>query len=513
MPLDTPASFASMSDPAVMSASAKKRARQKANAAAKAAEEAASAPEPEPAPKSKAKAKAQPKEAAPAPAPEPKAKAKGKAKEPEAPAPKADAKAKAKAAAPAPKQAAAPEPKASAKGKAKAKAKAKAEEEVEEKQEKSGGRLFYQEIDDGSRAGEWETATGLDKKRAKQKERAEEKKAEQEAAKKAGVITAKANQHIPGLAPVDVQVAQAKQTAKAKAKAAVSQAVTAVAVVSAATVAAKEKEPEKAAAPVDNSVSASVKIPEKKIGVLVGPGGANIKMIKEKTGVKNVDISGDMCTIVGLPDQVTLAEAAVHQLIEKGYMALSYDDFAEEDVMVLPIEFPNIIGQKGAIIQEIKKAAKVEISIPAVPKNPPQGKKYKVNIAGSKEGVQLGKEVINSIVTYGHHEVTHPGQIHKEMEIEEWRYRFLIGSKGSEMRHIQNNFNVKVNIPREHSVCKNVVIVGEPRDVDRAIKYIEKIMYEADQPRGRGAPEKATDDGGDDGEIEDWMRPYMYQRK
>jgi hypothetical protein len=50
---------------------------------------------------------------------------------------------------------------------------------------------------------------------------------------------------------------------------------------------------------------------------------------------------------------------------------------------------------------------------------------------------------------YGHHELTHPGLAHKEMEIEEWRYRYLIGTKGSEMRHIQNNYKVKVSILRD----------------------------------------------------------------
>merc|ERR1711988_1825868 len=104
------------------------------------------------------------------------------------------------------------------------------------------------------------------------------------------------------------------------------------------------------------------------------------------------------------------------------------------------------------------------ITFPPTPKTPPPGKKYKITLAGSKTGVAAAKECIESIVMYGHHEITHPGFAHAEMEIAEWQYRFLIGSKGSEMRHIQNNYKVKVNIPREHSTCQNVVIVGEERD-------------------------------------------------
>merc|ERR1711959_376679 len=112
-------------------------------------------------------------------------------------------------------------------------------------------------------------------------------------------------------------------------------------------------------------------------------------------------------------------------------------------------------------------------------------------MGGGAVGVDKAKEIINHIAAHGYHEVTHPGFTHKELDVEEHKYRFLIGKGGSEMRHIQNNYKVKVNIPREFSAVQNVVIVGEPRDVDRAYAYIEKVMWEADQPKGRGAADKA----------------------
>jgi len=501
---------------ATQSKNARKRANKKANAEAAGGE----APVAEaPAPKAAAKEKAAPKpKAAPVEA-APKAKGKAKAepkKEAAAPAaPKAEAKAKAKGKA-APKAAApaAPEPKAeakaapkpAAKGKAKAKAKGKAEQEEEAKKE-SKGPLVYTEIDDGTGGDLWEVSSGLSKQAEKQKKKQEEKKAMEKAQKSGDVAVARAGMHIPGLAPVQKQI---KGGAKAKAK--VSQAVGSIAVVSAAAADAKGKEPEKAAV-TDNNVSVSIKVPEAKIGRVVGPKGANVNLIKEKTGVKTIDMSGDMCTIIGPADAVTLAEHAVRQLVEKGFMSLAYEDFQEEGIPVHPSLFPDIIGSKGAIIQEIKKQAKVEVDIPAVPKNGPAGKKYKVTLAGSKAGVQLGTEIINSIAMYGHHELTHPGQSHQEMEVEEWRYRYLIGSKGSEMRHIQNSFKVKVNIPREFSASQNVVVIGEPRNVERAVKYIEKVLYEEKEGGGgRGAEEKASDPWGEEGPVEDWMQAYMYKR-
>jgi len=310
---------------------------------------------------------------------------------------------------------------------------------------------------------------------------------------------------------VEVQLAQAK--GKAQAKAGASQAVGAVAVVSKITGVAQGLEP---AAPVksDNNVAVTVQVPEAKIGRVVGPKGANIILIKEKTGVKTIDMSGEVCTIIGSQDACTLAEHAVRQLVEKGYMSISFEDFEEEGVPMLPSLFPDIIGKGGVMIMEIKKQAKVEVNIPPVPKNAPAGKKYKVTLAGSKAGVQLGKEILTSIAMYGHHSLTHPGIEHKEMEIESWRYAFIIGSKGSEMKHIQNNYKVKVNIPRDHSDCQNVLVIGEARDVERAVKYIEKVLYEENnEPKGRGAQDKAEDTWGEEAAVEDWMRPYMYQRK
>jgi len=158
----------------------------------------------------------------------------------------------------------------------------------------------------------------------------------------------------------------------------------------------------------------------------------------------------------------------------------------------------------------------VEINIPAVPKNGKEraGKKYKVTLAGSEKSVEQAKEIINSIVNHGYHEVTHPGYSHQELEVEDWKYRFLIGKGGCEMRHIQNNYKVKVNIPRETSATDKVVVLGEASDVARAVKYIEKVLYEAEQPKGRGATEKAEGDwGGDEEPMEDWMGAYMYKRR
>merc|ERR1712113_651433 len=241
-----------------------------------------------------------------------------------------------------------------------------------------------------------------------------------------------------------------------------------------------------------NSSSVQIPCPPEKIGRIVGPKGATLKMITEKTGVDRIDTTDGMVTIIGDVDAVKKAEVAVKEMIEKGFMSLAYDNFNEATVMVHPIVFPNIIGQKGAIIMKLKQELKVEINIPQGITKDSKGswgkKKYPVTIAGSSEAVEKAKEVLNDIVYYGHHPLTHEGVIHEELEIEEWCYKFIIGPKGSEMRHIQNSFKVTVNIPRNNfkdtGACPNLLIVGLAHDVEKAKKHIEKVIYNAENDIG-----------------------------
>jgi len=471
----------------------------KAKAKAKAEAKAAPAPAAEqPKAKAKGKAKAAP---APAPEPEPKAKAKGKAKAAPAPEPVKEApKAKAKAAAEpkaAPKAEPKSQPKAQPKQKAAAKAKAAAQKE-EEEVVKREELIQPFEIDDG-RSGGWEQATGLSKKAEKRQAKAEAVDAAKASAGKAipGLAPAPTNS-IPGMAPAAQRTSQAEinavlqraQAAGASARAAV----------------------EAEAAATSGMSSASVKVPEARIGVVIGPKGKNIQLIQEKTGAK-IDTSGEVFTVTGKGDSVEQAERAIKELSEKGYWSASFENFKEEFVSVHPSSFPDLIGKGGVVIKAMKSEFGVEVSIPEVPKNAPAGKKYKVTLAGKNENVEACKKAINNIAMYGYDEITHPGFGHEELDVPQWAYSFLIGKAGSELRHIQNNYKVKVNIPREHSMCQSVVCVGEKFNVERAKAYIDKLLWSAEnQTKGRDKADGATDHWGQEDEEEDWMKAYMYKR-
>eukprot|EP00929_Paragymnodinium_shiwhaense_P030964 TRINITY_DN1744_c0_g1_i6.p2 TRINITY_DN1744_c0_g1~~TRINITY_DN1744_c0_g1_i6.p2 ORF type:complete len:494 (-),score=198.76 TRINITY_DN1744_c0_g1_i6:93-1574(-) len=489
-----------------LSKSAKKRAAKKARDEAHGAEEAAPpAPKaPEPAPKAKAKAKAA--TSAPAGYPEAKAKAKAKAEpkvEPKAePAPKAKAKAKAAAAAPAPAPAPEPAPKAKASSKSKAKAKAAPVEEAPPPPPAEFQAMDPWSIDDGSGPA-WDVTTGKSKKQERREQRVKEEQAAMKANPKAV-----GDKYIPGLAGAPIP-GMAPPGAGNKANVSQSVNLTGAAAAAAAKAAA-------AAAAAENAKpsgsTAFVKVPEDRIGIVIGPKGAKIKLIQEKTGTR-IDTSGEQFTITGPPDGVADAERAVLDLVQKGYTHLAFDDFAENCCMVPGTSFPDLIGKQGCIVQAIKKELNVEVSFPPTTKGG-ENKKYKVTIAGATKNVEKCKEVINDIVQFGHHEVTHPGIGHEEMEVPEWCYAAVIGKKGCELRHIQNSYKVTVKIPRADSVNQNVILIGETYQIPKAKNYIEKALWNfQNQVKGRdrsdGSPE---DPWGDEEPMEDWMKSYMYKR-
>jgi len=494
---------------AELSKSAKKRAAKKArDAAAEAAAAAAAAAEAEAAAAAAAaaaKAKAKGKAKA-APAADAKAKAKAKAEPKAEAAPKAKAESKAGAKAKAePAQTSAAGAKASAKGKAKAAKKPAASEEPQAPAITPEMAAFIQ-LDDGSGPA-WEVSTSGKKAKKSQQKPAQDAAAEKDAGAKQKKDDVSKNAAKPeATTTTTAPRSKSTMTHLEQAQAEVER------ILNMKAPAPEAKVSEVPEGPVE---TATVAVPEKKVGIVIGPKGSKIQMLQEKTGVTRIDTTGEIFTVTGPPDAVQSCVAAIKELIEKGYCAMQYENFAESFVNVHPSAFPDIIGKQGSIIRKIKDELNVEVSIPDVPKDSPPAKKFKVNLAGSKEEVEKAKNVINDIVMYGHSELTHPNQVHEELDVEPRAYRYIIGKAGSEMKHIQHNWSVRVNIPREHSANEKVLIVGEQENVERAKAYVEKLIWNAEnnaKGREKEDTEATGDHWGEEGAEEDWMKGYIYKR-
>jgi len=253
----------------------------------------------------------------------------------------------------------------------------------------------------------------------------------------------------------------------------------------------------------DDWVEKEVSIPSRKIGMIIGPKGSTLQSIvaaagegvriempdrdREATDTAEVKVSGS-------EPNVDKACRAIKDLVSKGYSRLlAGPDFKEASLRVHPRFTGMLIGDKGSSIRAIEGLG-VKMNIPKVDRD--SDAHVRVTVAGPKEAVNKAKQVIKDITTYYHSEVTHPGVVHKELDVPSERYSVIIGSKGSTIKHIQNSYKVKVNIPRddEDVAHDGVLVVGTPEAVDGAEKYVQKVLEEADAKDAEYAAKRAEKD-------------------
>lgn len=246
----------------------------------------------------------------------------------------------------------------------------------------------------------------------------------------------------------------------------------------------------KDAAASSGEVKISVTVEAKKIGIVIGPKGATMQSVQEATNTKlEVNASKEAndrkpasVTITGKKADAERAKKAIQELCTKGYTTLTQEaGFAENSISVHPQVLSEIVGPGGKNIRAIQEKLGVKITIPSTdwkPNQPQLGKVMpaRVGIAGDRDACKKAKEVIQSISRWHHHEVTHPGLIHEEVDVPSEFLHCVIGARGSEIRHIRGNYSCDVYIPNADSHSEYVVVVGRPVQVEKAIKHINNLM-------------------------------------
>jgi len=261
-------------------------------------------------------------------------------------------------------------------------------------------------------------------------------------------------------------------------------------------------------------VSERVTIDSSRVGIIIGPKGATMNAIQEKTGVK-LDVNapkpddaagsngggnnqfrpvrgGTMkkqtATVIitgGTNESRVIAKKAILELADRGYSSLLMgDQFGESTVTVHPRFLSNIVGPGGKIIKLIQSECNVKLTIPKnvdwTPKTIQVGNVLptcRVGIAGDDvKNVKLAKQVIKDLCTYHYHSITHPGFTHQELYVPQEFFHCVIGPRGSEIKHIRGNYKVDVYIPNNESITENIICVGKSNDVEKAISYIKLLM-------------------------------------
>jgi rRNA processing protein Krr1/Pno1 len=342
-----------------------------------------------------------------------------------------------------------------------------------------------------------------DEEREKEKARKAAKKARKEQADKAEKAAGKKKDKTPALSKADEDAGWVLEDGTGKKKAPVIAA------------------PAAPAAPVETKIT--VMVESKKIGVVIGPKGTTLQLIQNKTATK-IDIpqraegttAPAKVTVTGEPEGCQDAKKCIEDMCSKGYSAmLMGDDFLETSVDVHPMYISHLIGSKGAVIRAIRDVAGATLTMPdRNTYNPQTTKRVKVGVAGPKASVSIAKDIIAAIQRVFHHDSTHPGVTHVEVEVP-WEYlNIIIGRGGSEIRHIQANFKVEVYVPNEHSVNQKIVVVGPKLFVGSAEKYIKKLVQNAiEAPQAMQQTEPVDKFGDESAAVhEEWMDEYLYRR-
>lgn len=271
------------------------------------------------------------------------------------------------------------------------------------------------------------------------------------------------------------------------------------------------------------AASLTVTIDASRVGIVIGPRGATMNSIQEKTGTK-LDVNAPAkpedgggasagasaasngqfrpvvngsssssnkakATVVvseGTPEMQQVAKRAVLELADRGYATLlQAEGFGESSVSVHPRFLSEIVGSQGKTIKAIQTALDVKLTIPKTewsPKQPQIGNSEpscRIGIAGDlPANVKTAKQVIRDLCQYHHHEITHPGFVHQEVNVPTEFFHCVIGTRGSEIKHIRGNYKVEVYMPSNESWCTtdNVLCVGKSNDVEKAINYIKLLM-------------------------------------
>lgn len=124
------------------------------------------------------------------------------------------------------------------------------------------------------------------------------------------------------------------------------------------------------------------------VPLIIGRGGANIKLIEEKTGAKirlrDKDTSQKFCDISGLPDAVKAARVMLIKEIERAPIV--------KVELLVPQRLANKInGRGGEIIQDISRTSLAKISID------PNGRngKAKITIVGNQKQVNIARKLLD----------------------------------------------------------------------------------------------------------------------
>jgi rRNA processing protein Krr1/Pno1 len=174
--------------------------------------------------------------------------------------------------------------------------------------------------------------------------------------------------------------------------------------------------------------------------------------------------------VQGAKADVERCTRMINQLVRRGFCALTHPDTFEETIRVPEKKQGFVIGPKGDNIKAIQNATGCKLKFPERGSGNDQ-----IQILGDKDACKVAKEAIRNLIENGYSSLTHPDQMHEEIDFPSDMLRKLIGPRGQTIKSIQGNTGTKINTPDAGSNSP-VSIVGTPEGIAAAKRAIDKLL-------------------------------------
>jgi len=228
-------------------------------------------------------------------------------------------------------------------------------------------------------------------------------------------------------------------------------------------------------------VDIEVEVPYDYHRFIIGQKGKEVRELMEKfdvsISVPPSEEKKDTIKITGSAEKTKRARDAILNKVQQ----LDADKHDRElrsfrtELYVDPHLHRNIIGIKGAVINQIRTKHDVQIQFPprhASSSSLPSDQTL-ITITGYEEKVQAAKEEISAIVK------DLESQVSKKIRVDARVHPRLIGAKGKNIRAIMQKFSVEIRFPRSSDPDPNIVTIrGQEEDVEAAKDHILNLEEE-----------------------------------
>ena len=211
---------------------------------------------------------------------------------------------------------------------------------------------------------------------------------------------------------------------------------------------------------IEAEATQTVDIGAKNVPLIIGNGGATIKMLQASTSAK-IDIArgSSSCTVSGSADAVSAAVSAIRKLIL---------DNSHGETVAYDCHIGVIIGKGGATIRSVQESSGAKVDIES------SGDGCLVSFSGTEVQIAAAKAAVQRVVEA---ESAAPeladGEVSETIELPESCVGSVIGKQGASIRALQEETGAKVDISRGTGSC---TVYGQPEGVTKAVAALEAIV-------------------------------------